>query len=567
VGERKDRASFRGALVHRDFRLLLASLTASGIGDWFYNIALIVFILEQTESASWVAAATIARLSPYALFGTIGGALADRYDRRTVMIISDIARAVLMFALTAVALTSAPVILAIVVVFFATAAGTPFYPAVAATTPSVVDERHLAPANGLLTTIDSLAIAVGPALGGLALAFGPPAVAFFVNAITFVVSAVLLARMHPKASAVAAGDEHASLLEQLHDGAAAISASPGIGVLVALAVAAAFTYGLESVLYPLVARDLLGTGEEGISVMFAAVGVGGVVGAAVTNRAAERPRAAPIIIAASVLATAPLFALPFTNVAPLAYLLLGIEGASFIFVDVLGTTIMQRALPSELTARVFGILDSVALAGTVLGAFLAPLLVDAMGLDGALVVAGAIFVACVLACSPRLRAIDARTEARRAELAPRVSALENLDIFSGLGRPELEALAGATSEEHIAGGATVIREGEEADDLYVALTGQLEVISSGEAGGAARRVNVIKQGDYFGEIGLLERIPRTATVRAVTGCRLLRIPGQAFLDASASAPASRGALRTGVTARLARTHPSYRPTFAEEAGQ
>jgi predicted MFS family arabinose efflux permease len=556
---------FRGALAFRDFRLLLASLTTSGIGDWFYNIALIVFILEQTDSAAWVAAATIARLSPYALFGTIGGALADRYDRRKVMILSDLARAVLMFLLTAVAVTSAPVILAIVLIFLATTAGTPFYPAVAASTPAVVDERHLAPANGLITTIDSLAIAVGPALGGLALAFGPPAVAFFVNALTFIASAALLSRLHLSKRVISSTDERGSLRQQLRDGVRAIRASPGVGVLIALAVAASFTYGQESVLYPLVSRDLLGTGEAGVSLLFAAAGVGGVLGATFTNRAAERPRAASIIIVASFVAATPLLVLPFTSLAPFAYLLLGIEGASFIFVDVLGTTIMQRALPSEVTARVFGILDSVALAGTVVGAFLAPILVDAISLEGALITAGITFVACVAVCIPRLRAMDKRSEARRAELAPRVETLEGLDIFSGLGRLALEALAAVTIEEGAGPGTAVVRQGETADDFFVATSGHLEVLSRGEAGGTARRVNEIRAGDYFGEIGLLERIPRTATVRAITASRFLRIPGQAFLDAVGQAPASRSALRAGMMASLARTHPSYRPTSVEEA--
>lgn len=565
MGKEGERKGFRAALAHRDFRLLLASLTTSGIGDWFYNVALIVYILEVTNSPAWVAAAGIGRLAPYILLGSLGGVIADRYDRRKVMVAADVARALLMLALAIVVATGAPVAFAIAIAFLSTAAGTPFFPAVAAVTPSVVDEKSLAPANALITTVDSLAIAVGPALGGLLLTVAAsPVVAFVVNAITFAVSALLLRRVsRPPRVKEEKALEVVPLHRQLAEGVAAITSSTSVMLLIALILASTFIYGLEGVLYPLVSKDLLGTGAEGVGFLFAAIGVGGVLAAGLANRAVDHPRPALILTAGSLVSAAPFAFLPFTSSPWAAYVLLAIEGGSFIFIDVLATTLMQRAVRASVLARVFGILDSVAVLTTVLGAALAPLLIESWGLKVSLLVAGGILVGLTLLCVPKLFAIDRATDRRRRELAPRVELLSHLGIFEGMPRQSLEALAATVSEEAVSAGEVLIREGDDADDFFVIRSGAMEVLSSGEAGGQQEKVRDLVAGDYAGEIGLIERIPRTASVRATSDSLVYRIGGGEFVNAVRRVPSVSGALSGGIAGRLARTHPSYRPTIRE----
>ena len=565
MGEVKEKKGFRAALIHRDFRLLLASLTASGIGDWFYNVALIVYILDVTNSPGWVAAAGIGRLAPYILLGSLGGVIADRYDRRKVMVAADVARALLMIALAVVVATRAPVAFAIAIAFLSTAAGTPFFPAVAAVTPSVVDEKSLAPANALITTVDSLAIAVGPALGGLLLTIAAsPVVAFAVNAITFAVSALLLGRVsRPPRTGEEASSEVIPLHRQLAEGVAAITSSTSIMLLIALILSSTFIYGLESVLYPLVSKDLLGTGAEGVGFIFAAIGVGGVLAAGLANRAVDYPRPALILTGGSLASAAPFVFLPFTNSPLAAYVLVAIEGGSFIFIDVLGTTLMQRVVRQSVMARVFGILDSIAVLGTVLGAAFAPLLVDAVGLKASLLVAGGILVSITLLCAPKLFSIDRATDRRRRELAPCLELLSRLGIFEGMPRQSLEALAGTVSEEFVSAGDVLIREGDDADDFFVIRSGAMEVLSSGEAGAQQVKVRDLSAGDYAGEIGLIERIPRTATVQATSDSLVYRIGGREFVEAVRQVPSMSGALSGGIAGRLARTHPSYKPRTSE----
>jgi len=216
--------SFRATLRNRDFRRLLSALAVSTAGDWVYGTALIIFVFEETHSAAWVAAASILRLIPYVLFGTLGGVIADRYDRRRVMVLADVSRAGLMFLLAAVAASSAPVALAIAITFISTAAGTPFGPALAATTPSIVKESDLSAANAALSTVEHTALVVGPALGGLLLILGSPTMAFALNGFTFLASAASVARIQVKPEA-AAEEERSTLVKRLFEGLRAIASS------------------------------------------------------------------------------------------------------------------------------------------------------------------------------------------------------------------------------------------------------------------------------------------------------------------------------------------------------
>ena len=78
--------AYRGVLAVREARALIGASAASQIGDWLYNAALLGYVFSATHSAAWVGAATIGRLLPYVLLGPFGGAVADRYPRRTVLL-------------------------------------------------------------------------------------------------------------------------------------------------------------------------------------------------------------------------------------------------------------------------------------------------------------------------------------------------------------------------------------------------------------------------------------------------------------------------------------------------
>ena len=238
------------------------------------------------------------------------------------------------------------------------------------------------------------------------------------------------------------------------------------------------------------------------------------------------------------------------------------RGAGTLIVDVLAIIALQRSVPSDTLARVFGVFFAIVLAAISLGALIMPPLVDAFGLDTALLIAAFGPIALGLAGIPALVRLDRRAAAEIAELEPRIAVLQRIGIFAAAGRPTLERLARAATEETVPAGAVIVREGDPADALYVIEDGQVGVASQGETGDEYW-IRSMTGGTYFGEIGLIERIPRTATVTAEKPTRLVRIDGEAFLDVLTNVPPSASFVE-GARQRLARTHPSLNPTYEPE---
>ncbi len=110
--------TFRGAWRHRRWRWLLGSYAVSLTGDFLYFVALIVFLMEATDSATWVAVSAIIRVLVYVILSPFGGAVADRYDRRRLMVVLDVARAGVMALIAVVVWSDGPpaVVVALTVV-------------------------------------------------------------------------------------------------------------------------------------------------------------------------------------------------------------------------------------------------------------------------------------------------------------------------------------------------------------------------------------------------------------------------------------------------------------------
>jgi hypothetical protein len=347
-------------------------------------------------------------------------------------------------------------------------------------------------------------------------------------------------------------------------GVRAINSSAAARLLVGYSALASFVYGTDTVLLVSVSEHKLGTGANGFGYLMAGLGVGGVLMAGGVNKLAGSSRLALIITTGMAVYCLPTALLTIVHAPAIAFVLQVIRGGGTLVVDVLAVTALQRAMPSDLLARVFGVFFAFILGAISLGTLIMPSVVSALGLDGALLLMAFAPVAGGLLGYPGLVRLDRASVARMAELAPRIAALEGVGILAMASRPVLERLAQAATEITVPAGEVVVRQGDEADALYVILDGSFAVTSVGEAGGPERFIRTMGPGTLFGEIGLLERIPRTATVTTVEPGRCLRIDGDTFLDVLSTAqPAS--ALVEGARARLANTHPSRRPTYVPAA--
>lgn len=137
--------------------------------------------------------------------------------------------------------------------------------------------------------------------------------------------------------------------------------------------------------------------------------------------------------------------------------------------------------------------------------------------------------------------------------------LSGLPIFATASLEEIERLAGVAQEARFSAGRRVIREGRIPSHLYVVLAGELEVWTTGDRGDAEELVNTLGPGDHFGEVGLIEGMPSTATVKTVGPCTLLRLSAPVFLEVAAASPGVNAAIIRSVGGAMARSHPSYQP--------
>jgi MFS family permease len=382
--------TIRSALAYPAFRSLLTGLAVSQAGDWLYNLALVTLVYQRTGSALWAGAATAARVVPMVALGPFGGVVADRFDRRRVMVACDVIRLALMLALAAVAAAHLPVVIAPALAALATVASTPYLPAVSATTPRLVRDADLPGANAARSAVTAAGIIAGPALGGVLLLVGPPAVAFAVNALTFGVAAACVAAI--RVSGVftpppAAGAGQGGLLRDIADGAAALRAFPAAVRLVGADIMCSLIYGTQTVLLILVARSA-GLGLHGYGYLFAGIGAGGLIGTSLAGRAARLPYRTALA-AALALVGLPTLALSAAHWGPAAIVLAGLTGVGAVGVEIMTETGLQRLLPEEVFGRAYGLAIPASIGGIAVGSLVAPVLASTLGLTGALLACGA----------------------------------------------------------------------------------------------------------------------------------------------------------------------------------
>ncbi len=522
---------FRSVWRNRHFRRVLLSDAFSGTGDVLYWIALIVWLLDRDPGGSLVAAAVAVRLIPRVAFGVFGGVVADRYDRRHLLMLLDGLRGVLMFALAVVIAVDGPSGVVLGVVFVVCSLGTPYRPALSSGYPLLLPERDLAAANALSGTVGQVTSLWGPLLGALLLAVGAPSWSFIANGCSYLVSLVLLTGVR----GLGRGGGHdsaehnsTSWMGQLTVGARAVRSQPGVSGLVMLISSVMLLRGFELVLYVQAAVEVLDLDASGYALISAAIGAGALAAAPFTSRLAGSTRPGNVVVAAALIGVAPLALLSVSGNIALVMLMLAVQGASIVCFEVVALTMLQRQCDSAVLGRVLGMQNTFSGSAKLVGSLLAPILVVVMGLSGTLFAAAAITALLSALLAPRVIEAGRRSGALRTQLEPRVALLARLDIFDGAERPAIERLAMNIAVEQVDVNTAVVSEGDDADDFFVVESGAFVVRTAGV------EVNTLGAEDWFGEIGLLRRAPRAASVVSTSPSVVWRIPGDIFLEAVTS---------------------------------
>jgi CRP-like cAMP-binding protein/Na+/melibiose symporter-like transporter len=541
---------YRTAFRHRDFRWLTLATAQSRIGDYLYTVALFAVVYERTHSAAWVSATAILIRVPRVLLPPFAGVLADRVERRNLMITLNIGCAAVMSAIAVCVGTDAPIGVVVALAVIVASLDTPYGPAEVGLLPSLLPEDSLAAANAVTGALDSLALVAGPAIGGALLILGSATTAFAINAGTFAAAVLCLTRVRrgPKPHV----SEESGARGELLAGIRAIRGDSSVLVIASGLVAICFAVGATGVLFVLLSDRRLGAGAHGYGYLLAAVGVGGVISSVFIDRLAATRRLPAVVPVVLIVGAVTVASLAFIHNIVLACAVTAAFGASYLVLEVLSITLMQRLLVPAVLGKATGVLDAAAFGAVLLGAAMVAPVVDSAGITVAVLAAAAPALVAAALTLLSLRRLDSRSAAEVDALAPRLELLERVDVLHGATRPALERLAASAHERRTPSGETVVAEGEAADNFFVIVDGAAEVISAAN-GEAGKQLRTLGPGDCFGEIGLLEARPRTATVRTMADSVLLEMPGGIFVEVVTAAPTLADSFGAMVTTRLARS--------------
>jgi MFS family permease len=264
-----------------DFTKLYAAQLISYGGDWFLTVALLGLVLELTHSPFMASLVVISQMVPFFLFSPVGGVLADRMDRRRLMVGADLIRAVICLGFLFVH-DGSQVWMAFVLQGALASLGAAFDPASAAAVPNLVEPEDLPAANVLVGSAWGTMLAIGAGLGGLvAAAFGRDA-AFLGDAASFAASAAILLTIRRRFSEVRTG-EHPSMPEAVVETVHYARRDPRVMALLAVKGGFGFAGGVI-VLLPIFAVEVFDAGDVGIGILMAARGLGALVGPFLARR-------------------------------------------------------------------------------------------------------------------------------------------------------------------------------------------------------------------------------------------------------------------------------------------
>jgi MFS family permease len=339
---------------HSAYARLWTGAFVSNIGTWMEAIALGAYVTKHTHQAAWTGTVAAAAFLPIAFFSPLGGALADRFPRKWLLISTNIVQCALAALLTALFVMGnpSPISLTLIALGNGVAAALGF-PAFQAILPDLVPVEDLPGAIALSSAQYNLGRVVGPVLAGVVITFGSYAWAEAVNAVSFLaVVAVLLTLTLPGPAADARAEK---IIASIIDGFRYVRREPGLRVNALAMCVNTFFAAPFIALIPAMAIEVLGTGNAGTAVLVTAQGIGAVFMAFSLGSLVERFRPRRVL---TVLMGALPFALTAYAIAPtlaVSSLTLLVVGALYLGALSSFTTIAQLRAPPKLRGRILAV--------------------------------------------------------------------------------------------------------------------------------------------------------------------------------------------------------------------
>lgn len=514
---------------------------------WLLGVAadtgLLVVLLVVVYARDGVVAAGVlgaVRMVPAVVSGMLSGATLERFRGDRLLVAIGLTRAVTAALCAVVIATGAPTILLFGLAAIAAAAGAPLRPTLATLMPAVArSPRELVAANMAWSTGEGFGSMVGPFAAGLLIAAGLPAVGAVVMAVAFLGTALVAAGLRFEHASDATGGAGAAAGGiRFGDGLRALRRRRVLAWTMVGVFGQVMTRGMLAPLTVVAAIELLSMGEAGVGLLNAALGLGGLAGAvfAVTLTRSDRlirTQCAALAYWGTPIAVIGL--VPNPGVALAAMVVIGVANAVY---DVAILTIFQRGSANDERAPVFSVFEGVVGVASVAGSLIAPVLLAALGTRGALGVAGAMLPILALVMYSRI----GREDKVSVVDEPMLQLLREVPAFGELPLTAIERLSQSVVPVSFAPGDTLMRQGDVGDRFYVIESGEVDVHVDD------RLIQRLGRGAGVGEVALLRRSGRTATVTARTAVSTYGIDAGCFM-AAISGPAA-----AAVTERIAAAH-------------
>lgn len=530
--------------------LMVGGLALSRVVDGLIAVASTVAVLNDTSSTSWVAAVALARLIPLALFGLLAVVAVQAVSQRLVLVLSALVRtgAALWLAELEYWGPSVPALI-VVAVAIAGLGAAPFKAGAGRLIVMQTPETKLPKASAAYSRVDYGSVLIGPVICGALLLTLSIASTFLVTAVLATLLAASVLLVPPDHSRRAST---ARAMRQVISASRLVLAVRDARSFLGIRTAARVALGIVGVTLALLPARA-GASNSDIAFLQAALGVGAMVIAVVPGRRPDRSGVPAVLVSAAVL-VASLVLLGSSSSLVLASVALAGIGAADLALHLASSSALHRSLPSVATSVASGVADSLTAGGILVGTIVAPTLLHHVGIASTCLVALSVVVVAVFTLLPGLRRADAAFEARSRDVSPLVTVLRSSTALSGMSGVSLQAMAEVAQAVTVRRGALAIAEGAAADEVYVVRAGRLTVHVASETAARTGRMVILEPGDLFGEIGVLQSRPRTASVLATDTAQLIRIPADAFVTALTEDLGAAAAVYAGADERFRRSH-------------
>jgi len=384
------------ALRYRDFRLLWFGALASTTGTFMQTLAQGYLVYKMTGSALLLGVDGFLATGPMLLFSLFGGVIADRIERRKIMLLSQVAQMTFAFILTGLIYFHAVKVWHIFIMSFLTGSAQSFSgPAYASLLPLLVKREDMANAVAMNSTQFNLARVMGPALGGVVFGLWGAAACFGINGLSFLAVIVVIAiiRMPPLHTDATS----TSMMAQLKEGFVFVASKRSLLLLTFLSFAGTFLGMPLFTMMPVVAKSIFNLGPQGLSLLQADYGIGSVVGALFVAGSSYAAKKGRLALALQLVFAATLVAFGFSRHLGASLAIAFIAGSAIVGVISLYSSLVQLSTSDAMRGRVMSIFMLAFRGGMPLGNLMAGFVAQRWSITTALEVNGIALAVVALA--------------------------------------------------------------------------------------------------------------------------------------------------------------------------